>query len=98
MECTQREIAFIPYGSLGAHPQRRGSRLATAEGTLAEVAQHHGVKPNQIALVWMLHRAQNILLIPGTTTIEHLEENIAAAAIKLTEEEIQLLSSNSAVS
>ncbi len=96
--CTQHEIAFIPYSSLGAHPQRRGFPLATAEGTLAEVAQRHGVKPNQIALAWMLHRAQNILLIPGTTTIEHLEENIAAAAIKLTEEEIQLLSSNSTVS
>ncbi len=95
--CTQHKIAFIPYGSLGAHPLRRGSPLATAEGTLAEVAQHHKVKPNQIALAWMLHHAQNILLIPGTTTIEHLEENIAAAAIKLTGEEIQLLSSNPTV-
>ena len=95
--CTQHEIAFIPHGSLGAHPLRRGSPLATAEGTLAEVALHYGVKPNQIALAWMLHRAQNILLIPGTTTIEHLEENIAAAAIKLTREEIQLLSSNPTV-
>ena len=92
--CTKHEIAFIPYGTLGAHPLKRGAPLASAEGTLADIAQHHGVQPNQMALAWMLHRAPNIILIPGTTTIAHLEENIAAASIKLTAEEFEALSSN----
>lgn len=92
--CTKHGIAFIPYGSLGAHPLKRGAPLADAEGILAEVAKQHGVQPNQIALAWMLYRAQNIILIPGTTTIAHLEENIAATSISLTGEEIKILSSD----
>lgn len=89
--CTKHEIAFIPHGSLGAHPLKRGAPLANAEGKIAEIAGHHGVKPNQIALAWMLHRAPNIILIPGTITIAHLEENIAAAALKLNDEELTTL-------
>jgi len=89
--CTQNNIAFIPYAPLGAHPLKRGAPLANAEGILAEIAARQNVKPNQIALLWMLHRAPNIILIPGTTTISHLEENIAAASISLTEDDIKLL-------
>ncbi len=89
--CTKHDIAFIPYGPLGSHPLKRGTPLADAEGTLAEIAQKYGVKPNQIALAWLLHRAPNILLIPGTTTIAHLEENIAAAAINLADDEFEAL-------
>jgi pyridoxine 4-dehydrogenase len=89
--CTQHNIAFIPYGSLGAHPLKRGAPLANASGVLSDIAQHHAVKPNQIALAWLLHRAPNIILIPGTTTINHLEENIASAAIELTNDEMERL-------
>ncbi len=89
--CTQNNIAFIPYGSLGAHPLKRGAPLANAEGILAEVAHKKGVKPNQIALAWLLHYAPNIILIPGTTTIAHLEENMAAIDIILTSEEVKQL-------
>lgn len=89
--CTKNNIAFIPYGSLDAHPLKRGAPLANAEGTLADIAKHHGVKPNQIALSWLLHHAPNIVLIPGTTTIAHLEENIAAASIHLTANELKSL-------
>jgi aryl-alcohol dehydrogenase-like predicted oxidoreductase len=89
--CTKHGIAFIPYGSLGAHPLKQGAPLANAQGILAVIANRHGVKPNQIALAWLLHRAPNIILIPGTTTIAHLEENIAAASIKLTTDEIEAL-------
>lgn len=90
--CTQQNIAFIPYGSLGAHPLKRGAPLAQAQGVLADIANRHQVKPNQVALAWLLHRASNILLIPGTTTISHLEENIAVSTIHLTLEEITALS------
>lgn len=88
--CTQHGIAFIPYGSLGANPLKRGAPLANAEGVLAEIANDRGVKPNQIALAWLLHYAPNIILIPGTTTISHLEENLIAASIHLTVEEIEM--------
>ncbi|MBD2100988.1 aldo/keto reductase [Leptolyngbya sp. FACHB-261] len=89
--CTKHDIAFVPYGSLGAHPLKRGAPLASAEGALAEIADRHQVKPNQIALSWLLHRAPNILLIPGTTTIAHLEENVEVASIQLTDDEIETL-------
>lgn len=89
--CTQHKIAFIPYAPLGAHPLKRGTPLANAEGTVTEIATYHSVKPNQIALSWMLHRASNIILIPGTTTISHLEENFAAASITLTTDDLKLL-------
>jgi pyridoxine 4-dehydrogenase len=90
--CTQHNIAFIPWGPLGANPLRQGTPLAKAEGILADIAVQHNVKPTQIALSWLLHRAPNIVLIPGTTTISHLEENVAAAAIQLTPDEIKIAS------
>lgn len=89
--CTQNNIAFIPYGSLGAHPLKRGAPLANGSGILGDIAHKKGVKPNQIALAWLLHYAPNIILIPGTTTISHLEENIAASSIALTSEEMSKL-------
>ena len=89
--CTKNDIAFIPHGSLGAHPLKKGAPLANAEGVIADIANSKGVKPNQIALAWLLHRAPNIILIPGTTTIAHLEENMAAGSISLTKDEMTIL-------
>lgn len=89
--CTENDIVFIPHGSLGANPLKRGAPLASAKGEIAEIAVEKGVKPNQIALSWLLHRAPNIVLIPGTTTIAHLEENMATRSITLTSEEIEIL-------
>lgn len=89
---TAHNMAFIPYGSLGAHPLRRGTPLAQAEGVLAQIAQVHDANPTQIALAWLLHRAPNSLLIPGTTTIAHLEDNVQAASIGLSDNEIAQLS------
>ncbi|MEL6470928.1 MAG: aldo/keto reductase [Cyanobacteria bacterium J06623_4] len=57
---TEQEIAFIPYGPLGAHPLKQGAAL-----------------PAQTALSWLLRRSPNIVVIPGTTSITHLEENVA---------------------
>ena len=88
---TAQNMVFIPYGSLGAHPLRRGAPIAQAEGVLAQIAQTHDANPTQIALAWLLHRAPNIVLIPGTTTIAHLEDNIKAASISLSKEEVAQL-------
>ncbi len=95
--CTQNNIAFIPYGSLGAHPLKRGAPLANAEGILADIADKKGVRPNQIALAWLMHYAPNIILIPGTTTISHLEENLVANSITLSSEEMTVLNQVQAV-
>lgn len=91
--CTTQNIAFIPYGSLGAHPLKRGTPLVHAEGLLAQIALAHNANPTQIALAWLLQRAPNLLLIPGTTTISHLEDNVKAASIQLSESEQSQLQS-----
>ena len=70
---------------------KKGAPLASAEGVIADIALKKGVKPNQIAWAWLLHRAPDIVLIPGTTTISHLEENITAIDIKLTSDEMAIL-------
>ena len=86
--CIAEGIAFIPHGSLGAHPLRRGTPLTNSGGTLAEIAQKHDASVTQLALAWLLYRAPNILLIPGTTTISHMEENMKALTLKLSPSEL----------
>ena len=96
-------IAFIPYGSLGAHPMKRGSPMAVTSDTAGDESQplqtlskiakaHESASSTQIALAWLLHHAPNTLLIPGTTTMAHLEDNMKAADIRLTSAEYEELS------
>jgi pyridoxine 4-dehydrogenase len=91
--CAREGIAFVPYGPLGADPMKVGAPLASAEGPFADIAKYRGVTATQLALSWLLHRAPNILPIPGTTSIAHLEENVAAAKLVLTQDELQQLAS-----
>jgi aryl-alcohol dehydrogenase-like predicted oxidoreductase len=83
--CEADETAFIPWFPLSA-----GS-LAEPGGVAAEVAARHNASPAQIALAWLL-RSPVILPIPGTASVDHLEENIAAASIELSEDEAEALS------
>lgn len=83
--CTAHNIAFIPHGSLGAHPLKQGTPLSDTEGSVAEIAKRHRMTTTQVALAWLLYRAPNIILIPGTTTVAHLEENMMAASLQLSE-------------
>jgi aryl-alcohol dehydrogenase-like predicted oxidoreductase len=78
---TAHDVAFIPW-----HPLNVGG-LSSTSGPLAEAAQRHGVTPSQLALAWILRRSPAMLPIPGTGSVEHLEENLAAAGITLTDEE-----------
>jgi aryl-alcohol dehydrogenase-like predicted oxidoreductase len=78
--CAQRGIAFLPWYPLGA-----GSVLRSAK--LKPVAARHGATPAQVALAWLLAHSPVILPIPGTGSLAHLEENVAAAALRLTAEE-----------
>jgi aryl-alcohol dehydrogenase-like predicted oxidoreductase len=66
----------VPFFPLGGFTPLQSS-------TLSAVAQRLGVRPMQVALAWLLHRSPNILLIPGTSSVAHLRENLAAAQLKL---------------
>ena len=85
--CEQHGIAFLPYGPLGAQPFERNAPLGSADSPLAATAARLGTTPAQLALAWLLRRSPNIIVIPGTTVIAHLEENLAAAKITLSDED-----------
>jgi pyridoxine 4-dehydrogenase len=78
-------IAFIPWFPLAT------GKLAGPGSKLASIAAEQGRTPSQVALAWLLHRSPVVLPIPGTSSIEHLEENVAAADIQLTDEEYAAL-------
>lgn len=80
-----RGIAFIPWFPLASGPEK----LA---GKIRAIADKHGATTAQIALAWLLKRSENILLIPGTRSLQHLEENLQAERIRLTDEEFEMLS------
>jgi pyridoxine 4-dehydrogenase len=80
---AEHGILFLPYGPLAADPMKPGTPLASAGGTLAEVADALRVSRPQVALAWLLHRSSNIVAIPGTTSATHLEENFASSHIEL---------------
>jgi aryl-alcohol dehydrogenase-like predicted oxidoreductase len=88
--CEERELAFVPFFPLGS-AFTGGPRQLAADPPIAEVAARHGATPSQIALAWLLHRSERILLIPGTSSVKHLEENIAAGDIDLDEQDMQRL-------
>jgi len=82
--CERNGIAFIPWFPLGAGK--------VAGEVLNQVARAHGASPTQIALAWLLRRSPIMLPIPGTSSIQHLEENVAAAALRITDDEFEKLS------
>jgi len=82
---ARQQIAYLPWGPLAAKPFAPEAPLATASGRLAQIAHELGATTGQVALAWLLRRSPNILLIPGTTSIAHLEENVAAAGIQLSD-------------
>jgi aryl-alcohol dehydrogenase-like predicted oxidoreductase len=84
-ECESEGLGFIPW-----FPLSRGA-LAEPGSPAAEIAKHHEATPAQIALAWLLHRSPAMLPIPGTASIDHLEENVAAASIELSEAETTTL-------
>jgi len=91
--CAARGMAFLPYGPLGGDPFRRGAPVAQAGGALGKIAAERQITSTQIAIAWLLHRSPNIIVIPGTTLISHLEETVAAADLSFNEEELKELSS-----
>ncbi|HEV2218499.1 MAG TPA: oxidoreductase [Candidatus Dormibacteraeota bacterium] len=86
----QRDIAFVPFFPLGSAFRGGPTRLAS-KAEIVQVAKKHGASPAQIALAWLLARYERMLLIPGTRSVAHLEENMAAAAIELDPEDLAAL-------
>ncbi|WP_067867863.1 aldo/keto reductase [Nocardia vermiculata] len=80
-ECAARATAFVPFFPLGSGFSERAH--VGAHPVVREIADRLDVTPSQIALAWLLARDPHILLIPGTRSIEHLEQNMAAARIRL---------------
>jgi pyridoxine 4-dehydrogenase len=81
--CAEREIGFIPWFPLAT------GKLSDPGGPLAELADTTGHTPSQLALAWLLKRSPVMLPIPGTASVAHLEENTAAAAIELSDEDFE---------
>src|SRR2546428_3616895 len=82
--CERNEIAFIPWFPLGAGK--------VAGEVLDRIAKTHGRSPTEVALAWLLGRSPIMLPIPGTSSAAHLEENVAAASLRLTREDYEMLS------
>jgi aryl-alcohol dehydrogenase-like predicted oxidoreductase len=79
--CTKEGIAFIPWAPVAA------GKMARAGGKLDEAAKKHHVTVGQLSLAWLLHRSPVIVPIPGTSSVEHLEENIKAQDVTLSDAE-----------
>jgi pyridoxine 4-dehydrogenase len=89
--CEADGIGFIPWFPLAAGP------LAAPDGPLQRIAADHHASPSQLALAWLLKRSPVMLPIPGTSKVAHLEENVAAAGIELSDAEFDTLSSAASV-
>ena len=85
-ELGRQGIAYVPFFPLGGFAPLQSALLESAAKSLK-------AKPMQVALAWLLHRAPNILLIPGTSSVEHLRENLEAASMELPRETIAVLDS-----
>jgi aryl-alcohol dehydrogenase-like predicted oxidoreductase len=85
--CREQEIAFVPYFPLGSAFSGGPGQLAR-DPAVAGVAQRRGVTPTQVALAWLLAQYERILLIPGTGSVAHLEENMAAGDVTLDESDL----------
>jgi aryl-alcohol dehydrogenase-like predicted oxidoreductase len=83
--CEQQGIGFIPWFPLAA------GKLSEPGGPVAEIAEAHEATPGQVALAWLLARSPVMLPIPGTSSVKHLEENVAAAELELSADELARL-------
>jgi len=79
--CEKNDLAFIPWFPVAA------GKLAKPGGKLDQVAKQHGATVAQVSLAWLLHRSPVMIPIPGTSSVKHLEENMAAAKVQLSAEE-----------
>src|SRR5262249_36156536 len=89
--CSKEGIPFMPFFPLAM------GKLGGEVGPLAEIAKRHDSAPAQVALAWLLGRSPQTVLIPGTSSVSHLEENIASSAIRLNGDEQKALEESSEI-
>src|SRR5258706_686441 len=93
--CARQGIGFIPWSPLTARRDEAQSgtagQLARGGGSLDQIARQHNARPSQIALAWLLKRSPTMLPIPGTSSVQHLEEDVQGATIQLTQEEFDTI-------
>ncbi|OWY61288.1 hypothetical protein B7486_64585 [cyanobacterium TDX16] len=88
--CRRHGIAYVPYYPLGS-AFTGGPQALAADPAIAAVAVKHGATASQVALAWLLAHYDRMLLIPGTSSVAHLEENLAASGIPLDDEDLGTL-------
>ena len=88
--CRERGLAFVPFFPLGS-AFTGGPRKLAEDPAIARTAEKHDATPSQVALAWLLHHDERILLIPGTSSVVHLEENLAAMDIDLDADDMATL-------
>jgi aryl-alcohol dehydrogenase-like predicted oxidoreductase len=84
--CAHHDIAYVPFFPIGS-PFAGGPKPLADDPTISSVAAKYGATPAQIALAWLLHKDQHVLLIPGTSSVAHLEQSMAAARIVLDDDD-----------
>ncbi|MET7288915.1 aldo/keto reductase [Streptomyces sp. NPDC005573] len=89
--CGERGIAFVPFYSVAGEGGERGAAEARNDAEVLAVARARGVSPAQVRIAWTLHQGPHVLAIPGTGDPAHLEDNIAAGALRLSEDEVARL-------
>lgn len=89
-DCRQRGVAFVPFFALAGPAREKGAGGEHSE-RLRAVAAAHGATPEQVRLAWTLHQGPHVLAIPGTGSVAHLEQNVAAASLRLGDDELALL-------
>jgi aryl-alcohol dehydrogenase-like predicted oxidoreductase len=90
--CAEHDVAFVPFFPLGSAFTGGPAKLAE-DPTLRSVAEKHDATTSQVALAWLLARYERMLLIPGTSSVSHLEENYAAIELELDEDDMAALES-----
>jgi pyridoxine 4-dehydrogenase len=88
--CGEQGVAFVPFFAIAGEGAGSGARAEDSED-LRAVARAHGATPAQLRLAWTLHQGPHVLAIPGTGNPDHLAENVAAGALRLTDEEVERL-------
>ena len=93
--CTEQGIAFVPYFAIAGEGREGGygarSAITSLDEAVAEVARRHEATPAQVRLAWTLHQGPTVLAIPGTSSLEHLRENVEAGTLELGSEDLALL-------
>ncbi|MGS2614980.1 aldo/keto reductase [Micromonospora sp. LZ34] len=88
--CGERGVAFVPFFAL-AGTRREAGATAEHDAAVREVARAHGATPHQVRLAWTLHQGPHVLAIPGTGDPEHLAQNVAAGALRLSPDDLARL-------